>query len=105
MNAQLAATLSVAVLFGLVWSFEEATAALLGGLCVVLPAAYLAWRTRRERSPHKLLMMGVGKFVFTCALLALVMVLITPSPLGFFTGLVAAQLMYLLVPLYQGRRA
>jgi len=104
-TAQLAATLSVALLCGLVWSLENAMAALLGGSCVVLPAAYLAWRTRSERSPHKLLMLGVGKFVLTCALLVIVIVLARPAPLSFFSTLVIAQLMYLLVPLFEGHRA
>ena len=43
--------------------------------------------------------MGMGKFVSTCALLAIAMVLVKPPPLGFFSALVAAQLMYVLVPL------
>lgn len=79
-------------------------AALLGGACVLLPAAYLAWRAGTERSPQKLLVMGVGKFVSTCALLAIAMVLIKPLPLGFFTALVVAQLMYVLVPLAIGAK-
>lgn len=79
-------------------------AALLGGACVLLPAAYLAWRAGRERSPQKLLAMGVGKFVSTCALLAIAMVLVKPSPLGFFPALVVAQLMYVLVPLAIGAK-
>ena len=105
MTAQLVATLIVAMVCGVVWKTESAIAALLGGGCVLLPAAYLAWRSGRERSPHKLLVMGVGKFVSTCALLAIAMVLAQPSPMGFFAALIVAQLMYVLVPLVAGTRA
>jgi hypothetical protein len=79
-------------------------AALLGGACVLLPAGYLAWRAGTVRSPQKLLVMGMGKFVSTCALLAIAMVLVKPSPLGFFAALVVAQLMYVLVPLAIGAK-
>ena len=79
-------------------------AALLGGACVLLPAGYLAWRAGTIRSPQKLLVMGMGKFVSTCALLAIAMVLVKPSPLGFFAALVVAQLMYVLVPLAIGAK-
>ncbi len=71
---------------------------------MVLPAAYLAWRTRSERSPQKLLLLGVGKIVLTCALLVIVMVLARPSPMSFFSTLVIAQLMYVLVPIVAGNR-
>ena len=100
-TAQLLATLAVALICGLAWSLEDARAALLGGVAVVVPAGYYAWRASRERSPQKLLVMGVGKFVLTCVLLALAMVLFKPPPAGFLGGLIVAQLMYVLVPLRQ----
>jgi F0F1-type ATP synthase assembly protein I len=104
-TAQLLATLVAALVCGVVWNPENAVAALLGGACVLLPAGYLAWRVRRERSPQKLLVMGVGKFVTTCALLVVVMVTIQPSPISFFSALFVAQLMYVLVPLVTGLKS
>ena len=98
MTAQFIATLGVATLCGLVWGFEEARSAVFGGGCVLVPAMYFAWRLSQQRSPSKLLAMGVGKFVSTCALLALAMVVARPSPLGFFAALIVAQGMYVLVP-------
>lgn len=105
MTAQLVATLIVALICWVVWKPGVALAALLGGGCVALPAGYLAWRAGRERSPQKLLVMGFGKFISTCALLAIAMVLIQPSPVGFFAALIIAQLMYVLIPLAAGHRA
>ena len=86
---------------GLAWNLEDARAALLGGFSVLVPAGYYAWRVSRERSPQKLLVMGVGKFISTCVLLALAMVLFKPPPMGFLGGLIVTQLMYVLVPLWR----
>lgn len=70
---------------------------------MALPAGYFAWRLNTTRSAQKLLAMGVGKFVTTCALLVVAMIVLAPSPLALFTALIAAQLMYVVIPLAGGR--
>lgn len=103
MSAQITATLCVAAICGLVWGFEDARSAAIGGACVAVPAAYFAWRLNRTRSAQQLLAMGVGKFVATCVLLVAAFALTRPSPLSLLGALVAAQLMYVLVPLFSER--
>ena len=98
-SAQALITLAAVVSFALFWSSGQAAAAALGGLSVAAPAAYFAWRADRERSPQKLLGLGVGKFVSTCALLAGAVVLFKPPPAGLFVTLFACQLAYIVVPL------
>ena len=77
-------------------SIEESLAALAAGAVCLVPNAYFAWRTSMERSPARLLAQSVGKVVVTLSLMAAVIVVLRPAPMGFFTAFVAMQLTYLL---------
>lgn len=103
-TAQALVTVVAALLFALFGGLREGTGALLGGLCVALPAALMAWRAARERSPQRLLALGVAKFAATCLLLAAVIVVFKPAPAGLFVTLVACQLAYVLVPAWWPER-
>ena len=96
---QLAVTLIAAIVLRLVWSPEQALAALPGGFAGVLPGAYFAWRTTVERSPERLLAQGVVKIVLSFALLALGVVVFKPAPGGFFATFALVQAMYVIGPL------
>ena len=75
---------------------DQSIAALLAGLVCVAPNAYFAWRAGVERSPARLLAQGVGRQWATVALMAIVVAVARPAPLGFFAAFIAAQLMYVL---------
>lgn len=104
MTAQALVTVVAALLFALFGGLREGWAALLGGSCVALPAALMAWRALRERSPQKLLALGVVKFAGTCVLLATVIVAFKPAPAGLFVTLVVCQLTYVLIPAWLPER-
>lgn len=80
---------------------EQSFAALLAGLVCVVPGAFFAWRSQRERSPGRLLGQGVLKFVLTLVSMALVFAWFVPPPLGFFATFVLMQAMYVVGPLGQ----
>jgi len=103
-TAQALVTVVAAALLALFGGVREGWSALVGGACVALPAAGLALRAARERSPQRLLLLGVAKFVGTCLLLALAVVLLRPAPLGMFVTLVVCQLTYVLVPAWWGEQ-
>jgi ATP synthase protein I len=73
---------------------DQSLAALLAGLVCVAPNGYFAWRAGRERSPARLLALGVGKLVVTIALMVVVFATLKPAPLGFFAAFIAMQLMF-----------
>jgi len=100
-TAQALVTVVAALLFALFGGLREGAAALLGGLCVALPAGLMAWRAARERSPQRLLVLGVVKFAGTCLLLAAVIVAFEPAPAGLFVTLVVCQLTYVVVPAWR----
>ena len=111
---QAAISVTVAAL-ALMWSFDEAKAALLGGMVACLPNAYFAWAiARAERRPRryanaepeqavwaagKLLGQWATKTVMMAALLVLAIVFAKPAALAFICGFGAALLTQLGAPL------
>ncbi|MDA1073248.1 MAG: ATP synthase subunit I [Proteobacteria bacterium] len=102
--AQLIAVVVVAVGMSLV-EVAESRGALIGGVVSVLPAAWFAWRAHRTRRGAVLVAQGAVKSLAAIGLMVVAFVSIRPAPLGFFTALVAAQAMYLVVPLLSARQA
>ena len=88
---QLALTMVLTLVFWL-WQAEQARAALMGGLVMVIPNAFYAWVTTRRQSAEGVLVNGLVKFVLGLAGIAFVLKVFQPPPLGFFTGLVGVVL-------------
>ncbi len=95
---QLVTSLVTAAGFVLV-DTSQAIAALLAGAVCIVPAAWLAWAMRRERSGRKLLAQGLMKFLVTVILMGFAFAWWRPPALGFFSALVLMQLMYVAAPL------
>jgi ATP synthase protein I len=96
--AQIIAVSAVAVGMSLV-GIDQVHSALMGGVVSVTPTAWFAWRAGRTRVGTALVAQGAMKSVGTMLAMVLVFALFRPAPLGFFVAIVAAQLMYVLVPL------
>jgi len=80
---------------GLAWvSLDQGVAALLAGAVCVVPNGYYAWRISGERSPGRLLGLGVARVMVTLSLMAVAFATAKPAPLGFFVTFIAMQLMY-----------
>jgi len=102
----LQAMTSLIVAAGLVliddWHGGIASAALLAGAVVAVPAGWFAWRAGTERSPGRLLAQGTMKVLLTLTSMALVFVVFEPQPLVFFGTFLLMQVMYVLGPLAFG---
>jgi F0F1-type ATP synthase assembly protein I len=100
---QLASAVVVAIGLFLV-DASQSIAALLAGAVVVLPNGYFALRAVAERSPGRLLVHGIMRFILTVTLMALAFAVFEPAPLGFFSAFVLMQAMYAVGPLLLGNR-
>lgn len=97
---QLALSLALALLFWGIDGYVPAYSALLGGLCCVIPNAYLAFRLvapRRDPGARALLSAAyigeLGKLALTLLAFGTVFVLVKPlAPLPLFAGFIGCQL-------------
>lgn len=111
LGLQLAASVAAAAL-ALMWSFDDAKAALLGGLVAFLPNACFAWavaRAKPDADQHAVWMAGrvlvqwAAKTVATAALLVATIVFVKPAAVAFVCGLAAALFAQLGAPLVTAR--
>jgi len=97
---QLALSVALAALFWGTRGYVSGYSALLGGLCCVIPNAYLALRLvapRRDSGARALLNAAyigeLGKLALTLLMFGSVFALVEPlAPLPLFTGFIACQL-------------
>ncbi len=82
---------------------ELGTAALLGGLTILMPNAWFAWASTRRKPGGWLLVQGVVKFVSTIIFMALVLKNLAPGPAGFFSGVIVTLLAHAVGSYWQPR--
>jgi hypothetical protein len=85
---------------------DEALAALAAGFVCVPPNAYFAWATANATTvaaARRLLAQGAVRFGLTVGLMAGVIVVVAPRPLGFFVTLALMQGAYAMAPLLEKR--
>lgn len=92
----------VVCLMAVLGAAQAVAAALGAGVCIG-PTALFAWAAQRTGVAGRVLLYGVVRTLAVVALMALVLALAKPAPLGFFAALGVVHLAYVAVPMIAGR--